>query len=185
MLCLTHTFFWSPHQRLQFLQDASDRFETMCRDPREPDLDSLEVSAYNVVGLDWHHRLDKIFINNLGKFRKYDGRSVQDLLRAMRNKVCIKLCSYKLNNVDGFFLETPVSGSPRKCQMSYWSSTRRLLKLFHSIISSSHFTCPLSHFRFNITIRIDVPYLFRTRRPVEIVDYQLLIYGSIQGWNVR
>lgn len=163
MLCLTHPFFWSPHHRLQFLQDASDRFETMCRDPREPDLDSLEVSAYNVVSLDWHHHL----------------------LRAMRNKVCIKLCSYKLNNVDGFFLETPVSGSPRKCQMSYWSSTRRLLKLFHSIISSSHFTCPLSHFRFNITIRIDVPYLFRTRRPVEIVDYQLLIYGSIQGWNVR
>ena len=31
--------------------------------------------------------LDKFFIENLGKYRKYDGRSVQDLMRALRNKV--------------------------------------------------------------------------------------------------
>lgn len=103
VLCLTHPFFWSPHQRLAFLQDASDRFEIMCRDPREPDLISLEKNAYSVVGSDWHHRLDKIFIENLGKFRKYDGRSVQDLLRALRNKVCITSCSFYLNKVEGFF----------------------------------------------------------------------------------
>jgi serine/threonine-protein kinase/endoribonuclease IRE1 len=69
------------------LQDASDRFEIMCRDPRDPDLITLESKAFDIVGNDWHSRLDRVFIENLGKFRKYDGKSLQDLLRALRNKV--------------------------------------------------------------------------------------------------
>ncbi|KAF9806751.1 hypothetical protein IEO21_08560 [Rhodonia placenta] len=84
--CLLHPYFWDPGKRLTFLQDASDRFEIMCRDPRDPNLIVLETGAFDVVGNDWHSRLDKLFIENLGKFRKYDGRSVQDLLRALRNK---------------------------------------------------------------------------------------------------
>ncbi|GLB39832.1 putative protein with domain in protein kinases, N-glycanases and other nuclear proteins [Lyophyllum shimeji] len=84
--CLLHPFFWDPARRLNFLQDASDRFEIMCRDPKDPYLLVLEKGAYEIVGNDWHSRLDKVFIENLGKFRKYDGRSVQDLLRALRNK---------------------------------------------------------------------------------------------------
>ena len=59
----------------------------MCRDPKDANLLALEKGAYDVVGADWHSRLDKLFIENLGKFRKYDGKSVQDLLRALRNKV--------------------------------------------------------------------------------------------------
>jgi serine/threonine-protein kinase/endoribonuclease IRE1 len=50
----------------------------------------LENNAVKVVGPDWPARLDKIFVENLGKFRKYDGRSVQDLLRALRNKVRVR-----------------------------------------------------------------------------------------------
>ncbi|KAF9530552.1 hypothetical protein CPB83DRAFT_850528 [Crepidotus variabilis] len=84
--CLLHPFFWDAGRRLNFLQDASDRFEIMCRDPKDPDLLTLERGAFGVVGNDWHARLDKVFIDNLGKFRKYDGKSVQDLLRALRNK---------------------------------------------------------------------------------------------------
>ncbi|KAI0372473.1 hypothetical protein BV20DRAFT_964066 [Pilatotrama ljubarskyi] len=84
--CLLHPYFWDPGKRLTFLQDASDRFEIMCRDPKDPNLVALERGAYDVVGADWHSRLDKLFIENLGKFRKYDGKSVQDLLRALRNK---------------------------------------------------------------------------------------------------
>ncbi|KAI6041523.1 hypothetical protein EDC04DRAFT_3139667 [Pisolithus marmoratus] len=84
--CLLHPFFWDPGRRLHFLQDASDRFEIMCRDPRDENLVKLETNAFDIVGQDWHSRLDKVFIENLGKFRKYDGKSVQDLLRALRNK---------------------------------------------------------------------------------------------------
>ena len=61
----------------------------MCRDPKEADLLELETNAYRVVGNDWQSRLDKMLLDNLGKFRKYDGKSVQDLMRALRNKVCI------------------------------------------------------------------------------------------------
>ncbi|KAF8639142.1 hypothetical protein AX17_001632 [Amanita inopinata Kibby_2008] len=86
MTCLLHPFFWDPARRLNFLQDASDRFEVMCRDPKDPYLLELEKDAFSIVGNDWHARLDKVFIENLGKFRKYDGKSVQDLLRALRNK---------------------------------------------------------------------------------------------------
>lgn len=85
--CILHPFFWDPGRRLNFLQDASDRFEIMCRDPRDNNLIVLETGASDVVGHDWHARLDKVFIENLGKYRKYDGKSVQDLLRALRNKV--------------------------------------------------------------------------------------------------
>lgn len=85
--CLVHPFFWDAERRLAFLQDASDRFEIMCREPREEELVALEKNASNVLGQDWRARLDKSFQENLGKFRKYDGKSVQDLLRALRNKV--------------------------------------------------------------------------------------------------
>ncbi|KAG8859750.1 bifunctional endoribonuclease/protein kinase ire1 [Tulasnella sp. 330] len=85
--CLIHPFFWSPARRLGFLQDASDRFEIMGRDPPEPQLVALETNARDVVGTDWHKKLDRVFDENLGKFRKYDGKSVQDLMRALRNKV--------------------------------------------------------------------------------------------------
>jgi len=84
--CLLHPYFWDADRRLNFLQDASDRFEIMSREPRERDLVRLESEAFKVVGHDWRSRLDKAFLENLGKFRKYDGSSVQDLLRALRNK---------------------------------------------------------------------------------------------------
>ena len=61
----------------------------MCREPRDAVLIRLEKDAAGVVGNDWHQRLDRIVIENLGKYRKYDGRSVQDLMRALRNKVML------------------------------------------------------------------------------------------------
>ena len=56
-------------------------------DPPEPPLVALESEALDVVGKDWCSRLDKTFTSSLGKYRKYKGNSVRDLLRAMRNKV--------------------------------------------------------------------------------------------------
>lgn len=56
-------------------------------DPPEQTLVMLETGAVTVVGKDWFSRADKVFTSNLGKYRKYKGNSVRDLLRAMRNKV--------------------------------------------------------------------------------------------------
>jgi serine/threonine-protein kinase/endoribonuclease IRE1 len=84
---LTHPFFWTTTQRLAFLQDASDRFEIEERDPPSPLLQTLETDAANVIGKDWYKRIDRVVVNDLGRYRKYDGKRVRDLLRALRNKV--------------------------------------------------------------------------------------------------
>ena len=69
-------------------------FEIMELDPPEATLIRLETDANTVVGRDWCSRLDKVITSNLGKYRKYKGNSVRDLLRAMRNKVgCSSTCS--------------------------------------------------------------------------------------------
>ncbi|KAK0551392.1 bifunctional endoribonuclease/protein kinase ire1 [Tilletia horrida] len=83
---LSHPYFWDAGKRLNFLQEASDRFEIMERDPPAPPLVDLEAGASAVLGSGWYKKVDKAFLDDLGKFRKYDGKSVQDLLRAMRNK---------------------------------------------------------------------------------------------------
>ncbi|TPX43517.1 hypothetical protein SeLEV6574_g05021 [Synchytrium endobioticum] len=83
---LTHPYFWPPGIRLSFLQDVSDRFEVEQREPPSPLLMLLEQDVHRVVGLDWYKKIDKSLLENLGKYRKYDGASVRDLLRALRNK---------------------------------------------------------------------------------------------------
>ena len=89
--CLLHPFFWDPAKRLMFLGDASDRFEVMCKDPMEMVLIRLERDAKTIVGTDWHWTLDQssdqLLIKNMRQSRKYDGSSVRDLLRFMKNKV--------------------------------------------------------------------------------------------------
>ncbi|KAI8878466.1 hypothetical protein K501DRAFT_228346 [Backusella circina FSU 941] len=83
---LSHPFFWTPAKRLAFLQDASDRFEIEERDPPSPLLQHLEADASAVIGIDWYKRIDRVVANDLGRFRKYDGKRLRDLLRALRNK---------------------------------------------------------------------------------------------------
>ncbi|BEI85390.1 hypothetical protein CcaverHIS002_0507910 [Cutaneotrichosporon cavernicola] len=82
--CLIHPFFWTSAKRLAFLCDASDRFEIM--EPEETTLALLEKNADQVVGKNWYSKMDRVFTSSLGKYRKYRGESVRDLLRAMRNK---------------------------------------------------------------------------------------------------
>jgi hypothetical protein len=57
--------------------------------PPEPTLTLLESKALQVIGQSWQKKLDSVFLENLGKHRKYDSRSLRDLLRALRNKVSL------------------------------------------------------------------------------------------------
>jgi serine/threonine-protein kinase/endoribonuclease IRE1 len=59
----------------------------MERDPPSPTLVTLERRGLSIVGDDWSKALDRTLLDNLGKYRKYDGASVRDLLRVLRNKV--------------------------------------------------------------------------------------------------
>ena len=86
---MIHPFFWSAEKRLNFLVDVSDHFEWEPRDPPSHDLQILEATGPEVLGTDFLRRLDKAFIDTLGKQRKYTGSKMLDLLRALRNKVRI------------------------------------------------------------------------------------------------
>ncbi|KAG0048188.1 bifunctional endoribonuclease/protein kinase ire1 [Gryganskiella cystojenkinii] len=88
-----HPFFWSANKRLMFMQDCSDRFEVEDRgvdgtgtDQQSPLLVKLEANAKEILVKDWYKVIDRTLVENLGKYRKYDGNSVRDLLRALRNK---------------------------------------------------------------------------------------------------
>ncbi|GAA6061077.1 hypothetical protein JCM10212_006278 [Sporobolomyces blumeae] len=83
---LLHPFFWNAQKRLLFICDASDRFEIMERDPPTSTLVALESKSQEIVGDDWTKALDRTLLDNLGKYRKYDGASLRDLLRVLRNK---------------------------------------------------------------------------------------------------
>lgn len=64
----------------------------MERDPPEATLVALEETSTSIVGDDWSKSIDRTLLDNLGKYRKYDGKSVRDLLRVLRNKVSLPAC---------------------------------------------------------------------------------------------
>lgn len=83
---ISHPFFWTSGRKLEFLLKVSDRFEVEKRDPPSELLLELEAIADKVHNRDWHRRFSEGFMENLGKYRKYDRTKVMDLLRALRNK---------------------------------------------------------------------------------------------------
>ena len=95
--CLVHPFFWGAGQRLEFLQEVSDKFNAMRRKPGK-DLTVLETNASNVLNGDWMEQLSKPLVKDLENnmkhrnYKVYDGTSVQELLRVLRNKVSRPKC---------------------------------------------------------------------------------------------
>ena len=81
---LLHPIFWNSDKQLQFLQDVSDAIEKEAIS--NPAIQALEANAYNVVRNNWRMNLTTELQLDLRKYRNYDGSSVRDLLRAMRNK---------------------------------------------------------------------------------------------------
>lgn len=82
---LNHPLFWPTERILSFLQDVSDRVEKA--QPNTEPLRTLERNACLIVKEDWNTQLEPAITNDLRKFRGYQGGSVRDLLRALRNKV--------------------------------------------------------------------------------------------------
>ncbi len=85
---LEHPMWWSAHQRLAFLTDFSDRIEVLNRAKHASQYHELESLGPWAIGEDgeWWSRLDPLLAENLLKVRKYDTRSLRDLLRVLRNK---------------------------------------------------------------------------------------------------
>ena len=81
---LKHPAFWSKDKVLTFLQDCSDRV-----DKEEEDsyvLGMIEKDGAAVTRGDWLMALDVAVRSDLRLHRTYKGRSIRDLLRAIRNK---------------------------------------------------------------------------------------------------
>ena len=79
---LKHPAFWSKDKVLTFLQDCSDRV-----DKEEEDsyvLNEIEKNSIGVTLGDWLNQLDPAVRSDLRLHRTYKGRSVRDLLRAIR-----------------------------------------------------------------------------------------------------
>ncbi len=100
---LSHCLFWSDEKQLAFFQDVSDRIEK--ESYMSPVVQALELGSSNVCRGDWRNNITDelkegergrrviskwmfLYVVDLRKFRSYQGSSVRDLLRAMRNKVC-------------------------------------------------------------------------------------------------
>ncbi|CAG0893148.1 unnamed protein product [Cyprideis torosa] len=81
---LKHPLFWPSDKILRFLQDVSDRIE------KEGDasgvIRALERGAMVVVRGNWREYIEPPLADDLRRYRAYTGRSVRDLLRALRNK---------------------------------------------------------------------------------------------------
>ncbi|CAG0897546.1 unnamed protein product [Darwinula stevensoni] len=93
---LKFPLFWSNKKICDFFQDASDRVEKAekaekAKKERDKSdlLKNLESGSAGIVQENWLKNLGPAFVDDLQKTRRqaYDGRSVKDLLRAVRNKV--------------------------------------------------------------------------------------------------
>ncbi|XP_048226917.1 serine/threonine-protein kinase/endoribonuclease IRE1b-like isoform X2 [Ricinus communis] len=83
---LNHPLFWTPEQRLLFLQDISDRVELEDRENESEILNALESTGAVALNGKWDEKMEAAFINNIGRYRRYKYDSVRDLLRVIRNK---------------------------------------------------------------------------------------------------
>ncbi|OBA25885.1 Pkinase-domain-containing protein, partial [Hanseniaspora valbyensis NRRL Y-1626] len=84
---LKHPLFWDLLKNLDFLLKVSDRMEVERRDPPSPLLLLFnEISPKIITNGDWMRNFDLIYIENLGKYRKYQKDKIIDLLRTFRNK---------------------------------------------------------------------------------------------------
>lgn len=84
---LHHPFFWSSEMRLSFLRDVSDRVELEDRGSQTEFLEALENVSPVAFGGKWNDKLDIAFINDMGRYRKYNFEFTRDLLRVIRNKL--------------------------------------------------------------------------------------------------
>lgn len=67
-----------------FVQEVSDRVNQSSDDVV---VQKLEEDCRYVIKHDWRAHTDKEITQDLKKYRSYEGNSLRDLIRALRNKV--------------------------------------------------------------------------------------------------
>ena len=85
---LAHPYFWPASKQISLLLDLSDRLEFEDRLPSSDILHRLEARRLAIFdgSTIWHKSIDQAVWLDLCSYRKYNPHSVQDLIRAIRNK---------------------------------------------------------------------------------------------------
>ena len=81
---LKHPIFWRKERALDFLQNVSDRLELEEKDSAI--LAYVENDYDSIIQGNWYNVLEPEIAQDLRSRRSYDGRSIRELLRALRNK---------------------------------------------------------------------------------------------------
>ncbi|CAO1383327.1 unnamed protein product [Diamesa tonsa] len=83
---LNHPYFWEPERILGFIIDISNRLEK--RDAVANNVQRhLEEDSHGVIRGNWLEQLENVIVIELHRRRGYIGSRVDDLIRAIRNKV--------------------------------------------------------------------------------------------------
>ncbi|KAJ3446024.1 ire1-related [Anaeramoeba flamelloides] len=79
-----HPMFWDSNQKLNFLLNASDVLEF--EHNSSPLIKAFEKNGPRIFGENWMDYFDQLFLSQLKSYRNYNGNSLRDLLRIIRNK---------------------------------------------------------------------------------------------------
>lgn len=83
---IKHPYFWQPERILGLFIDISNRLEN--RDSIARNVRShLQDDSSSVINGNWVEQLDEAVITDLHRHRGYNGYQIEDLIRAIRNKV--------------------------------------------------------------------------------------------------
>ncbi|CAO1386526.1 unnamed protein product [Diamesa serratosioi] len=83
---VNHPYFWEPEHILGFFIDISNRLEN--RDSFASNVRShLKDGSEVVIRYNWVDQLEPVIISDLHRHRGYNGTQIEDLIRAIRNKV--------------------------------------------------------------------------------------------------
>jgi len=81
-----HPFWWSGETSLNFLMATSNFMENHDRMPDQGLLQEFESYSGEAFGKEWDKQLSPLLLEDGGKFRRYNSKTLRDLLRIIRNK---------------------------------------------------------------------------------------------------
>lgn len=134
-----YPLFWEAEKVLNFIVDISNKLEKRDHLSEEIKKDMNAIEA-DIVSGDWLQRLDAVIVGNLQQRRGYNGSSLENLIRAIRNKRAhyeessdeIKLT---FGALPGIFLNYWISRFPKLVHALYNIANRHLLNdpTFHNL----------------------------------------------------
>lgn len=103
-----HSFFWNTHEKSDFILEVAIKLE----DEVNFGINQvkLELNKVQVMGANWRDRVDAEICAELDKFRPYDGSSLFQLLRAIRNQMVHKRLPKCVE----------IIGETKEALMDYW-----------------------------------------------------------------